>query len=49
MSIISGQAQAYRNAFKSEYETYKRAEEMKKEIKQIRQNLHLMRKNVVVV
>ena len=49
MSIISGQAQALRDAFKNEYETYKRAEEMKKEIKQIRQNLHLMRKNVVVV
>ena len=49
MSISSAQAQAYRDAFKNEFQAYKRAEEMKHEIKQLRQNLTLMRKNKVVI
>ena len=45
--MTSAQAQAFRDAFKQEFEAFKRNEQIKREIKQLRTNLHFMRKNVV--
>ena len=45
----SAQAKMFREAFKQEFDAFKKSEQMKKDVKSLRQGLFLMHKNVISV